>query len=89
MDIYIFVVSVWYHEKMDIQKTALRLPKDLHKMVSDAARQVGHSMNAEIISRLRGSFGNDAQADSQSLTVEDMRRVALEVVREELTKAGK
>ena len=59
----------------------------------ETAEENSRSMNAEIIARLRATRNlpaNEATpADSQSLTVEDMRRVALEVVREELTKAGK
>lgn len=41
---------------MDIQKTALRLPRDLHDMVVESSRQFGRSMNAEIVARLRASF---------------------------------
>lgn len=83
MDVYIFVKSVWYHSKMDMQKTALRLPRDLHQMVSEAARNAGHSMNAEIIARLRASFSdNQTQGD-------DMKEMVRALIREELTKAGK
>lgn len=64
---------------MDIQKTALRLPKDLHQMVIAAAEQAGHSMNAEIIARLRTSF---MEADSETVTKEDVRKI----VQEELIK---
>ena len=71
--------SFWYHAVMDIQKTALRLPKDLHQMVIAAAEQAGHSMNAEIIARLRTSF---MEADSETVTKEDVRKI----VQEELIK---
>lgn len=37
-------------------KTALRLPRDLHKQVQDSAEMKGRSMNAEIIERLAQSF---------------------------------
>lgn len=40
----------------DIQKTALRLPKDLHRKVHEAATESGRSMNAEIVARLQESF---------------------------------
>ena len=40
----------------EIQKTALRLPKDLHRKVHEAANDSGRSMNAEIVSRLQESF---------------------------------
>ncbi len=33
-------------------RTALRLPPGLHRQVKEAARQAGHTMNAEIIARL-------------------------------------
>lgn len=40
----------------DIQKTALRLPRELHNCVHEAAKKSGRSMNAEIVSRLQESF---------------------------------
>ncbi|MFV1944148.1 Arc family DNA-binding protein [Pseudomonas luteola] len=40
----------------DIQKTALRLPRELHNRVHEAAKNSGRSMNAEIVSRLQESF---------------------------------
>jgi phosphoglycerate-specific signal transduction histidine kinase len=40
----------------DIQKTALRLPRDLHRKVHEAAASSGRSMNAEIVARLQESF---------------------------------
>lgn len=68
---------------MDIQKTALRLPKDLHQMVTEAAQSAGHSMNAEIIRRLRGSFGGrPIQVDESEL-----KTLIREVVREELGRS--
>lgn len=75
--------SVWYHLTMDMQKTALRLPRDLHQMVSEAARSAGHSMNAEIIARLRASFGDSNPQN------EDLKEMVRNLIREELTKAGK
>lgn len=65
---------------MEIQKTALRLPKDLHQLVIDAAQSAGHSMNAEIIARLRASF--EAPLSPSETKVR-------EIVREELQKLGK
>lgn len=78
--VYLVLKSFWYHAVMDIQKTALRLPKDLHQMVIAAAEQTGHSMNAEIISRLRNSF---EQREADVLTKEDVRKI----VQEELRKS--
>lgn len=40
----------------DYQKTALRLPKDLHAQIHAAAQESGRSYNAEIVDRLYGSF---------------------------------
>ena len=65
---------------MDIQKTALRLPRDIHQMVSEAARKAGHSMNAEIIARLRASFGD---SPPQGVDIKEMVR---ELIQEELDK---
>ena len=36
-------------------KTALRLPPELHAEIHAAAEHLGHSMNAEILNRLRAS----------------------------------
>ncbi len=42
----------------DIQKTALRLPRELHSRILEAAENSGRSMNAEITSRLQDSFSS-------------------------------
>lgn len=56
-----FLKSICYHLAMDIQKTALRLPRDLHDMVIESSRSSVRSMNAEIIARLRSSFSDDVE----------------------------
>lgn len=66
---------------MDIQKTALRLPKDLHQKVIDAAHANGHSMNAELIARIRSTF--EAQPTTGA-TTEEIKLL----IKEELIKAG-
>lgn len=38
----------------DYIRTALRLPRDLHAEIQDAAEAAGRTMNAEIIARLSG-----------------------------------
>lgn len=38
----------------DYIRTALRLPRDLHAEIQDAADAAGRTMNAEIIARLSG-----------------------------------
>lgn len=40
----------------DFLKTALRLPRDLHAKIHEAADEAGRSMNAEIVARLEQSF---------------------------------
>lgn len=44
----------------DFQKTALRLPKELHAQLHAAAQESGRSYNAEIIARLQSSFDDQA-----------------------------
>lgn len=40
----------------DIQKTALRLPRELHTAIHESAKKSGRTMNAEIVYRLQQSF---------------------------------
>ncbi|TJZ69753.1 Arc family DNA-binding protein [Chitiniphilus eburneus] len=40
----------------DYLKTALRLPRELHSRIQEAAAKSGRSMNAELIHRLESSF---------------------------------
>lgn len=40
----------------DFQKTGLRLPRDLHNSLHEAAAESGRSYNAEIVHRLQASF---------------------------------
>jgi len=42
-------------------KTALRLPRDLHSRLMEAAIERGHSLNAEMVRRLDGSFSGPVQ----------------------------
>ena len=51
----------------DFQKTALRLPKDLHARLHAAAAEVGRSYNAEIIARLEATFADDMDAKTQAV----------------------
>lgn len=41
----------------DYMKTALRLPRELHAQLMEAARERGRSFNSEVIDRLQASFG--------------------------------
>lgn len=47
----------------DYIKTALRLPRDLHAEISEAAVEHGRSMNSEIIDRLGRSSTDPSLAD--------------------------
>ena len=58
-------------QAMDIQKTALRLPQDLHQLVINAAQLAGRSMNAEIVNRLRASFTIDTKSEVNG-TINDL-----------------
>jgi len=49
----------------DIQKTALRLPRDLHTAIHEAADASGRTMNAEIVYRLQRTFEEDAEFADQ------------------------
>lgn len=49
----------------DIQKTALRVPRELHTAIHKAAEKSGRTMNAEIVHRLEQSF-EPAKADTKS-----------------------
>ncbi|MDM5100311.1 Arc family DNA-binding protein [Aeromonas salmonicida] len=44
----------------DIQRTALRLPRDLHNAIHEAAAASGRTMNAEIVYRLQRTFDEAA-----------------------------
>lgn len=54
------------HEYM---KTALRLPSPLHVKLHEAAALSGRSYNAEIVSRLEGSFRPEAESSSDSIAL--------------------
>ena len=53
----------------DFQKTALRLPKDLHARVHEAAAEIGRSYNAEIIARLESTFTAQPAGNSNTAGV--------------------
>lgn len=42
----------------DYMKTALRLPRDLHAELMEAARERGRSFNSEVVARLHDSIAN-------------------------------
>lgn len=49
----------------DYLKTALRLPRDLHAKIQEAASAAERSMNAEIVARLHQSFSPNESADPE------------------------
>lgn len=63
---------------MDIQRTALRLPRDLHTKVIDSAEQNNRTMNAEIVDRLEKSFSNeeDRTLNDVQITADAAKRIA-------------
>lgn len=66
----------------DFQKTALRLPKDLHARLHESAAEIGRSYNAEIIARLEASFTAQSAAPLAALQAElDQQRALAEQFR--------
>lgn len=53
----------------DIQKTALRLPRDLHSTIHEAAAAAGRTMNAEIVYRLQRTFDEDAEIAASGVKI--------------------
>ncbi len=53
----------------DIQKTALRLPRDLHTEIHEAAKESERSFNSEIVYRLKRSFAGPE--DEEILKIAD------------------
>ncbi|WP_440111781.1 Arc family DNA-binding protein [Acidovorax sp. BL-A-41-H1] len=45
----------------DYQKQGVRIPKDLHERIHEAAAASGRSYNSELIARLESSFGDGNQ----------------------------
>ena len=70
------------------QPYSIRLPVVVRRQLEESARQGGRSLHAEILQRLMQSLGNtDTQSsDNDNNLDERIRRVALEVVREELAR---
>lgn len=55
-------------------RITLRMPKDTHVLLSNAAETKSHSMNAEIVSRLEASF-QSAPAERETLNDEYLRKI--------------
>lgn len=57
----------------DIQKTALRLPRELHTAILDAASESGRTMNGEIVYRLQQSFEDPQEEHVDGFHTIDMK----------------
>lgn len=69
----------------------LRLEPETRSKLEAIAKANGRSLNAEIVIRLEETLLKDGEISQsgQVLSAEQVRQIALEVVREELAKAGK
>ncbi len=71
---------------------SMRLDPELRAQLEAAAKAAGRSLHAEISMRLEESLkGTTSKTTTSetSLTLEEVRRVAMEVVRQELARLGK
>ena len=63
-------------DQKNFVKTALRLPRELHAAVHEAAQKNGRSYNSELVERIQGSFEIAEKASTEALMLE-MRRTQL------------
>lgn len=68
---------------MDAKRITLRIPESLYDWIADRAEEKVSTVTGEIISILREAM------EGGYTTPEQVRQIALEVVREELAKSGK
>ena len=64
----------------DYIKTALRLPRELHAEIKDAAEYHGRSMNAEIIARLATAGVTLSDIARQNATTQAMIQQILDAI---------
>lgn len=74
-------------DKKAISPFPLRLEPDLRKALEDCARNNGNSLQVEVAKRLRESLGMITDDDERIRQI--VRETALELIQEELAKAGK
>ena len=69
---------------------SMRLDPALRTQLEAAAKATGRSLHAEISMRLEESLKREPMLTNSDLplTLEDIRKVAQEVVRDEMSKAG-
>jgi hypothetical protein len=75
------------NKEKQITPYPLRLEPDLRKHLEEVAAQNGRSLHAEIVACLSAASGH--KSDTEKADEERIRAIALDVVREELSKAGK
>ncbi|MFZ1389734.1 MAG: Arc family DNA-binding protein [Thiolinea sp.] len=73
-------------ESQQVNPYPIRLTKELREKLEAIAKANGRSLNAEMILRLESTLESDS---NEADMLKRMRQIALEVVREELAKAGK
>lgn len=67
-------------DQEDFQKTALRLPRDLHSKIIGSAKDNNRTMNAEIINRLERTFFEDyARLDESPTEAKDVDDLLTEI----------
>jgi len=74
------------NKEKQITPYPLRLESDLRKRLEEVAAQNGRSLHAEIIACLSVASGH--KSDAEKADEEKIRAIALEIVRNELSKAG-
>lgn len=67
----------------------LRLEAETRAKIEAIAKANGRSLNAQIVLMLDEWLAAGSAGESKQLTAEDMRQIALQVVREELGKQSK
>lgn len=65
--------------QQDYIKTALRLPRELHAEIQDAAERQGRTMNAEILARLQAAPITD-QLATQARDIAELKRMVKELL---------
>ena len=69
-------------ERQTTSPFTVRLDSELRSALEESARNNGNSLQVEVVNRLRDSLGMVNNDD------ERIRRIALELIRDELSKAG-
>lgn len=77
----------------DFIKTALRLPRDVHEKIQEAAKETGRSMNSEIVARLQQTLQPPADQpsarDNSAVLVEVIEKLLLVLEKSEIVARPK